>query len=228
MIQSFLTGRTQRVVLSTSKSDWNNLYQGVPQRTVLGPLLFNLYVNGMQNNLAENSNLVQFADDTLAKRVVLSTNKSDWIKLYQCVPQRTVLGQLLFNLYVNSMLNNLAEYLNLVQYADDTLTKRVVLSTNKSDWIQLYQCVPQRTVLGQLRFNLYVNSMLNNLSENSKLVQCADDTFVFVAANCINTGIINLQRILEKLIVYFELHQLNINAKKQSLLVSVNHRKTLQ
>ena len=64
LIQSFLTGRTQRVVLSTSKSDWINLYQGVPQDTVLGPLLFNLYVNSMQNIMPESSNLVQYADDT--------------------------------------------------------------------------------------------------------------------------------------------------------------------
>ena len=64
LIQSFLTGRTQRVVLSTSKSDWINSYQGFSQSTVLGPLLFNLYVIIMQKLLPENANLVQYADDT--------------------------------------------------------------------------------------------------------------------------------------------------------------------
>ena len=38
MIKSFLTGRYQTVKLSTCSSDWIQLYQGVPQGTVLGPL----------------------------------------------------------------------------------------------------------------------------------------------------------------------------------------------
>ena len=42
LIESFLIGRTQRVVLSTSTSDCIILYQGVPQGTVLGPLLFKI------------------------------------------------------------------------------------------------------------------------------------------------------------------------------------------
>ena len=59
-------------------------------------------------------------------------------------------------------------------------------------------------------------------------MQYADDTFVFVAANFINTEINELERILEKLIGYFASHRHNINAeKKQSLLSSVNQRKTL-
>ena len=74
LIQSFLTGRTQRVVLSTSKSDWINLYQGVPQGTVLGPLLFNFYVNSMQNIMPERSNLAQYADDTFVFVVANSIN----------------------------------------------------------------------------------------------------------------------------------------------------------
>ena len=58
-------------------------------------------------------------------------------------------------------------------------TQNVVLSTSKCDWIN-------------------VNSMQNIMPERSNLVQYADDTFAFVAANCINTGNTNLERILEK------------------------------
>ena len=110
--------------------------------------------------------------------------------------------------------------ISLIQSFLTGRTQRVVFSTSKYDWINKYQGVPQGTVLGPLRFNLYVNSMLNNLPENSLLVHYADDTFVFVAANCINTGITNLERILEKLIDYFVSHRLKINAEKTEFIVS--------
>ena len=64
------------------------------------------------------------------------------------------------------------------------------------------------------------------MPESSNLVQYADDNFVFVAANCINTGITNHERILEKLIDYFVSQRLNMNAEKQSLVSSVNHQKS--
>ena len=83
----------------------------------------------------------------------------------------------------------------------------------------VYQGIPQGTVLGQLRFNLFVNSMQHHMPGNSNLVQYADDTSVFVAANCIITGITNLERILEKLNNYFASHQLNINAEKTEFII---------
>ena len=44
-------------------------------------------------------------------------------------------------------------------------THKVMLQTASSDWIELYQGVLQRTILGSLLFNLLVKSLQNN-SEN--------------------------------------------------------------
>ena len=86
--------------------------------------------------------------------------------------------------------------ISLIQTFLTGRTQRVVLSTSRSDWIILYQGVPQGTVLGPLLFYLYVNCMQNIMPKSFNLVQYADDTFVFVAANCIKFGITNLERIL--------------------------------
>ena len=65
MIRSFLSERYQKVTLLNCHSDWMKLYQGVPQGTILGPLLFNIYVNDMQHEVQNDCNLLQYADDTM-------------------------------------------------------------------------------------------------------------------------------------------------------------------
>ena len=62
------TKRTQRVILDGEASNDVEVKSGVPQGTVLGPLMFLLYINDMGKGI--NYNLKLFADDSLLYRVI--------------------------------------------------------------------------------------------------------------------------------------------------------------
>ena len=62
-IESFLSGRQQRVKIKGNYSNWKNVLSGVPQGSVLGPILFIIYINDLPETL-KSSLCKVFADDT--------------------------------------------------------------------------------------------------------------------------------------------------------------------
>ena len=69
-ISTWLTKRTQRVVIKGHSSTYVHVDSGVPQGTVLGPLMFLLYINDITSNISSCIRL--FADDCVLYRVIQS------------------------------------------------------------------------------------------------------------------------------------------------------------
>ena len=65
---NYLNNRKQRVVLNGHYSNYSVVESGVPQGSVLGPLLFLIYINDLERNI--KSNIKFFADDTMLFSIV--------------------------------------------------------------------------------------------------------------------------------------------------------------
>ena len=76
-INTFLCYRQQRVVVNGVKSDWAPVVSGVPQGTVLGPLLFSLHINDITADIESEIRL--FVDDCVCYREI--KDKEDTLKL---------------------------------------------------------------------------------------------------------------------------------------------------
>ena len=103
---SYLSGRKQALNINGTVSDWKTITTGVPQGSVLGPLLFLIYINDIIN-ASKTAQAILFADDTsliftsknllthqpktnedwnlLANKIAQELEKiSDWLKLINC------------------------------------------------------------------------------------------------------------------------------------------------
>lgn len=63
LIKSYITDRKQRVKIGQSVSDWGSTNHGVPQGSILGPLIFNIFINDIFYAMGNTCRLYNYADD---------------------------------------------------------------------------------------------------------------------------------------------------------------------
>ena len=79
LLQSYLSNRTQTVTLNGKTSESRNIVYGIPQGSILGPLLFVIYINDMPN-ICKLIKFILYADD--ANIIITGNNEHEIIKKY--------------------------------------------------------------------------------------------------------------------------------------------------
>ena len=79
-LKSYLKNRTQRVVINGKQSNIVNVNSGVPQGSILGPLLFVVFINDMQSRISPFTNIALYADDTKIWKRIIDNSDSETLQ----------------------------------------------------------------------------------------------------------------------------------------------------
>ena len=188
----YLRNRKQRVILDNVISESVVVLSGVPQGSILGPLLFVLFINDIYENINKDSNSALFADDTKIWRDINSELSKITrcfllcrysVKNFKSVPLMVhfwytfsttqIFGKKFQKCTINgTLLKFFTEYLR-------SRKQHVILDNVISESVDVLSGVPQGSILGPLLFVLFINDIYANIDNDSNIALFADDTKIW-------------------------------------------------
>ena len=156
-LQSYLSDRYQYVNINNFKSDISITSHGVPQGSVLGPLLFDIFVNDIEN--IDSCKKVLFADDT-----VLYVND---LKFKDCINKISSVVYDLTNWLNNNRLvpNTEKTKVMLITPRPVTDLQPVIFNTATLEWVDTIKYLGL-FIDNKLKFNYHVDEVCNKLSKH--------------------------------------------------------------
>jgi len=179
-VSNFLTDRFQRVKMREMTSSWQHVISGVPQGSVLGPLLFCMFIDSL-HSLCDNSVTYKYADDV---NIVHFIRKTDDDNL-----------QLEFNNVLEWSSNHHLPINQAKCSVLDIITKKSIVSSPVMSPSGMLPQVSSLRVLGvtisdDLRWNNHIDSVLKKSNKRAYLIQnlkraACPPPAMLLAYNCI-------------------------------------------
>jgi hypothetical protein len=163
LLQSYLTDRHQKVICNDKFSSWKKIQCGVPQGSIVGPLLFLIYINDLPSIInAKNNNMLLYADDTS----IIITESSGIATKYQAL---SLLSDI--NLWFRN--NLLLLNLNKTQYVE---FRTQTYNIREQIQISNLHSVTHTKFLGltidyTLSWKLHINSIIKRLASISYAIR---------------------------------------------------------
>ena len=157
--KSYLTGRKQRVLANNSYSSWENVTQGVPQGSVLGPLFYIIYANDIAERV-KYSNIALYVDDTVL--YLANTNFDYTVKKLQADMDS------LFTWCQENGIQMNVDKTNLMLFGNKKITDKLAKFEISGDDVPI-KMVPSYRYLGmtldsQLNYNKHVQKTINRVT----------------------------------------------------------------
>jgi hypothetical protein len=155
IIKSFLNNRHFCVKINSSSSNYRPISAGVPQGSILGPLLFNIFMHDIP--IPQNSTLALYADDT-----TIITQSFDILEAYQNLQNAT--NEVVNWFYKwNLCLNSNKSEAKIFTLRRPQVPPAILINNSTINWNPPDQGVKYLGVLldKKLNFNLHINSKLN-------------------------------------------------------------------